>query len=145
MLLGELLLGRLVLTLKHAGNGMTGFYTRAVTSHQAALGPAGDLELPILIKGFMPQRHLTLPIHGERCCPAREPPARCAKHNVSWFLLVGNHLEHLCCFFSPPLKNDAIDGWVRSCLWQPRDTQTFCSVRVSLWCPYGSTNVLVHF
>lgn len=41
---------------------------------------------------------LTLPIHRERRCPAREHPTWGAKHKVCHFLLVWNHLEHLCCF-----------------------------------------------
>lgn len=79
---------------------MRGFCTQAVTvtSHQAALGPAGDPELPILIKAIMAQRQLTLPMHRERRCPAREHPPWGAKHKVCHFLLVWNHLEPLCCF-----------------------------------------------
>lgn len=118
--------------------------SQKVTFHQAALRPAGDSELPILIKDIMPQRQLTLPIHREKCCPAWESPARHTKHKVCCFLLVRNHLEHVCCFFFPPLKSDDIDGWVRSCMLQPLNTQTYCSVRVSLWCLYSSANVLVH-
>jgi len=90
VLLGELLLARLASTLKQTGNRVTGFCARAVTApvHQAALGPAGDSELPILIKGITAQRQLTLPIRGERCCPAWEPPARRVKHKVCCFPLV---------------------------------------------------------
>lgn len=79
---------------------MTGFCTHAVTatSHQAALGPAGEPELSTLIKAITAQRQLTLPIHRERHCPAREHPAQGAKHKVCLFPLVWNHLEHLCSF-----------------------------------------------
>lgn len=79
--------------------------SHAVTCHQAALGPAGASELPILIKGITSQRQLVLPIHGERCCPAWELSAHRAKHKVWHFLLVWNRLEHVSAvFFSLLLK-----------------------------------------